>query len=370
MKKILIITGELSGEIHAANLIKEIKKVKKNVEFYGIGSSLLKKEGVTIIEDYRNISIIGFIEIFSKYFYIKKVLKKVYNFIKENIPDIIITVDFPGFNFRVAKYAKKFNIKLVYYIPPQIWAWHYSRIKFIKKYYDLVIPILPFEEKIYKKEKINVKYFGHPIIDNIKITERKSDVKKKYKIPSNKKIIIIMPGSRKQEIISHLSVINEVVKYFNKKDKSLYFIILGIDKIKMEKLENLRVIYKNNYNIMNIADAGIIKSGTSTLESAYFSFPFLVFYKLSYISYLIIKYFIIKVKFVSLVNLIAGKQVVKEFLQKEFNKNNIIKEIENILYNKKYQIKIRKDLKRIKMKLGKKGVSKRIAKEIVLLFNK
>ncbi len=371
MKKILILTGELSGEIHAANLIKELKKKYNNIKYYAVGSKLLKKNKCEIIEDYKHISIIGFSEVISKFFIIRKIFKKIFNFIKQTQPDLIITIDFPGFNLRVAKYAKNFNIKTIYFIPPQIWAWNYKRIKLIKKYYSLVFPILPFEKKIYAKENIPVRYYGHPIIDNIKTNYSAKIFKQKYNIPLNKKIIIIMPGSRQQEIKNNLKIIIESIKLLNKKSKDLYFIISAAKKINLtSKIKNLKIIYNRNYDILNIADAGIIKSGTSTIEAAFFKLPFVVVYKVSRFSYLLIKYFLVKVKFVSLVNLIANKKIVKELLQDEFTPENISDEILKILKNKKYRNKMIKELSIVKKQIGRKGVLSRIAKDIIEILLK
>ncbi len=373
MKKIFIITGELSGEIHAANLVKALKKKDKNLKFYAVGSELLKKNGCEIVEDYKHISIIGFSEVISKYFIIKKVFKKIYDFIDTQKPDLIITVDFPGFNLRVAKYAHKKNIKLIYFIPPQIWAWHYSRIKLIKKYFSLVIPALPFEKDIYEKEGIPVKYFGHPILENINFNKNKKEFMSKYRIPDNKKIIAVLPGSRKQELTANVDVIFDSMKLLNRKFRDIFFVIPTGKRIdyfkKFTEIPNVKIIKNHNYDILNIASAGIIKSGTSTLEAAVFKLPMTVVYKVSRLSFILAKYFILKIKFVSLVNLIADKEVVKELLQDDFTPENIFKEISRILTDTIYRKKMVKELTSVKKNLGKLPIMSKIAAAVLKILN-
>ncbi|MDD5067149.1 MAG: hypothetical protein PHF84_08895 [bacterium] len=178
-KNVLVSCGELSGEIHLSNLVREMKKSHTGLNFFGIGSELLKKEGCRILVDYREISLVGFAEVIKKYFFIRKKLNIIRDFIRSYRIDLVILVDFPGFNFILARYARKFNIRIVYFIPPQIWAWHYSRVKKIREYFDLVIPILPFEKEIYRREKIPFYYHGHPILDNVNTGPAKDTFRKK-----------------------------------------------------------------------------------------------------------------------------------------------------------------------------------------------
>lgn len=373
MKKILFITGELSGETHTRNLIKYIKQIKKNIKCYAIGSDLLKKQGCVILEDYRNISIIGFAEVIGKYFYILKIFRKIKKFLEIEKPDIVILVDFPGFNLKVSEYCKKLGIKTVYFIAPQIWAWHYNRIKKIKKYIDFVIPVLPFEEKIYKKEKIPAKYFGHPIVENINVSIPKKIYKSKLKIPETYKIISIFPGSREQEIDYNLDIILESASLIQKRISKTYFLIgcastinINLIKEKLKKycIRNIKIVQGQTYNLLNISNCAIVVSGTITLEATYFKIPMVVIYNLNRVSLWIIKNFLIKVKFISLVNLIAGKRVVKEFVGRNLTSENVAEECVNLLNNKRYRDKQIAELKKIKKLLGKRGSLKETAKLI------
>ncbi|MBN1899257.1 MAG: lipid-A-disaccharide synthase [Spirochaetes bacterium] len=372
MKKIFILTGELSGETHAKNLIRYMKQIRKDLKFYAIGSGLLKKEGCLILEDYKNISIIGFIEVLSKYFLIKKILKKVFHFLQSQRPDMVILVDFPGFNLRVARYCHDLGIKTVYFIPPQIWAWHYHRVEEIKKYIDLVIPVLDFEKKIYGKERIPYTFFGHPVTENIWIRDK--DLKIRLNIPKKHKLIAVFPGSRAQEIKYNLDVICRGVCLIQSKMPDT-FILMGCasnikknilqEKIKTYHLQNTMVLQDRTCDILNIADCAIMVSGTITLEGAFFLVPMLVVYNLSKLSYLLIRYFLIRTKFISLVNLLFGKKIVEELVGKDLTPENISLECLKILQNRSYRQDQQKALKKVKSLLGRKGDLEKTARKIL-----
>ncbi|MBU1077679.1 MAG: lipid-A-disaccharide synthase [Spirochaetes bacterium] len=377
-KKILISCGELSGEIHSSNLVKEIRKISKNTRFFAVGSVLLKKTGCKIIVDYREISIMGFTEVIKKYFYIRKRIRFVKDFIKRESPDAVILVDFPGFNFIIAEYAKKLNIRIIYYIPPQIWAWHYSRVKKIRKFADLVIPILPFEKDIYTRENIPCKYFGHPVVDNIRFSFSKKEYYKKHRIPSNKKIIALLPGSRPQEIEHHIDHLLKTASKLEEKYSDLVFIINVADTVDLKMIKEriskyaikqMRVVQKENYDLFNNAFAAICVSGTVTLETAFFKVPMTVIYQVDALFYFIVKHFLIKVPFISLVNLIAGKPVLKEIVQKELTSENLLKEADRLIADDKYRKKMITSLEQVKKKLGKKGIVQSIAREVNSLLS-
>ncbi len=374
MKKILIVTGELSGEIHASNLLKYINEKKSSVECYAVGSDILKSCGCKIIADYRNISIIGFVEVIKKYIPALKIFNRVKRFLYTNRPDLVILVDFPGFNLRLAKVSHKLGIKTVYFIPPQIWAWHYNRIKKIKKYIDFVIPILPFEEKIFKDAEVAAKYFAHPLVENISGYISKKEFKKRLKIKDRYKVISLFPGSRQQEIEYNLDLMLKSAKEIAKQMQNIFYIVgcaptidksIINEKIREYSLKNIKVVQGDTYSILNISDAAIVVSGTITLEAAYFKVPMVVIYHLSKLSYWFIKNFIIKIKFISLVNIIRNREVVKELVGNRLSVDNIKSEVVKILQNKRYNNKMKKELNKIKAVMGKKGVLKRAVDEIL-----
>ncbi len=372
-KNIFISCGELSGEIHLSNLVKELKQQNKNLRFYGIGSEWLKKIGCQILADYREISIIGIFEVIKKYFYIKKRLNEIKRFIQQTPISLMILVDFPGLNFLIAQYAKQKGIKIIYFIPPQIWAWHYKRIKKIRELFELVIPILPFEQAIYKKEKIPYRYFGHPIVDNIQVTLSKQQFYDKYKISSRKKLIAFLPGSIKMEIENNLPVMAQVAEKLGEEHDDLVFIInkaKTIEKsliqqiIKNYRIKKLIILSEQNYNLLNASQAGILVSGTITLEAAYFTLPHIVIYRVHPVSYHLFK-MLAKIKYISLPNLIADRLIVPELIQNDLTEKNVLNEIEKIISNHSCRVKMKKQLGMIKKVLGKKGVIRNISREIL-----
>ena len=323
-KLIYLIAGEPSGDLHGSHLIKEIKKqsVNEDFKFRGLGGPLMEKEGLSCLSPFEKLSVMGFVEVLKEIFFFLKLKKKIITDIIDLKPDKIILIDYPGFNLSVAKeIKKKSNIKIYYYISPQIWAWKEKRIKKIKQYVDEMIVIFPFEVLWYKSRNFdNVQYFGHPLIDLCPKTENKP----------NKDIITIglFPGSRKQEIKKHLPIINETISHFEKlfydddkfKNRKLNFLVGIVDKSSIVKedftlSDKSKIIFKKGsleaYKKCNVC---IVASGTATLECAITKTPMIVIYKTSFLSWWITKKFI-NVKFASIVNLIAGKQVVPEFLQ-------------------------------------------------------
>ena len=359
--KYYVISGEASGDLHGSNLIKELKKIDKSANFRCWGGDLIKKETGFLVKHFKDYSYMGFFEVFLNIF---KILKNL-SFCKKDIlnykPDLIIYIDFPGFNLRIAKWAKKKKYKNHFYISPQIWAWKQSRIKTIKNVIDQMYVILPFEMNFYKSFEYDVNYVGHPLLDALK--ENLSNKKREN-------IIALLPGSREQEINKILPKMLSVIGFF----KEYKFIICGAPSFQKKYYENfiekkfksrVSVVENKTYEILKESKAALVASGTATLEAAILNVPQVVCYESSWISYLIGKTLIKNLKFISLVNLILNKHVVKELIQSELTKNNITNELSYILSKegdkqiKSYYIKMRNIL-------GKKGASNRAAK---LIYN-
>ncbi len=362
--KYYVISGEASGDLHGSNLIKELKKIDKSANFRCWGGDLIKKETGFLVKHFKDYSYMGFFEVFLNIF---KILKNL-SFCKKDIlnykPDLIIYIDFPGFNLRIAKWAKKKMYKNHFYISPQIWAWKQSRIKTIKNVIDQMYVILPFEMNFYKSFEYDVNYVGHPLLDALK--ENLSNKKREN-------IIALLPGSREQEINKILPKMLSVIGFF----KEYKFIICGAPSFQKKYYENfiekkfksrVSVVENKTYEILKESKAALVASGTATLEAAILNVPQVVCYESSWISYLIGKTLIKNLKFISLVNLILNKHVVKELIQSELTKNNITNELSYILSKegdkqiKSYYIKMRNIL-------GKKGASNRAAKLIYYYSN-
>ena len=365
--KYYIIAGEASGDLHGSNLMKGIYTEDPNADIRFWGGDLMEAAGGTLVKHYRDLAFMGFAEVI---FNLKTIIGNI-KVCKTDIlkfkPDVIIFIDYPGFNMRIAKWAKKLGIKTHYYISPQIWAWKENRIAAIKRDFDELYIILPFEKEFYeKKHHFPVHFVGHPLIDAIK--NREVTTEEKFRRENNldeKPIIALLPGSRKQEITKMLSVMLSVVEQFNQ----YQFVIAGAPSQEFSfyqtflKNENVHFISNKTYDLLSIAHAALVTSGTATLETALFKVPEVVCYKGGWISYQIAKR-IITLKYISLVNLIMDREVVKELIQDEFNTKNLKIELEKILDNENRK-RILNDYKDLEKLLGGEGASAKTAKLIV-----
>ncbi len=366
--KYYIIAGEASGDLHASNLMKALKEVDTKASFRFWGGDLMQNEGGTLVKHYKELAFMGFSEVIMN---LRTIFRNI-KFCKEDIeqynPDVIIFVDYPGFNMRIAEWAKKEGYRTNYYISPQIWAWKENRIKKIKRNVDEMFVILPFEKDFYtKKHDFPVHFVGHPLLDAI---DNRAPVdpalfKQNYGL-DNRPIIALLPGSRKQEIEKMLEVMLSITSAY----EEYQFVIAGAPSQDEEfyqgfiKKSNVGLIMNKTYDILNIAHAALVTSGTATLETALFKVPEVVCYKGSFISYHIAKR-IISLDYISLVNLIMDREVVKELIQNEFNTKNLKAELDKIL-DENIRKKIFEDYFALEQKLGGKGASKKTAE---LIFN-
>jgi lipid-A-disaccharide synthase len=365
--KYYIIAGEASGDLHGANLMKELFKKDPNAEIRFWGGDLMQQTGGTLVKHYRELAFMGFAEVVQNLSTILNNIKLCKADILAFKPDVLIFIDYPGFNMRIAKWAKPLGFKTHYYISPQIWAWKESRIKAIKRDVDHMYIILPFEKDFYEtKHNFAVEFVGHPLIDAIHNRKVADPIQfKKDNNLDNRPIIALLPGSRKQEIAKMLSLMLSVVEDF----PDYQFVIAGAPsqdyEFYQQFLTNERVhfIANQTYDLLSIAYAALVTSGTATLETALFKVPEVVCYKGGWISYQIAKR-IITLKYISLVNLIMDKEVVKELIQDELNKKNIKAELLKIL-TPDYRENLLKQYDLLEKKLGGKGASEKTANLII-----
>lgn len=360
--KYYIIAGEASGDLHGSNLIKELKKLDNSSHFRCWGGDLMSQECNDLVKHYKDYSHMGFFEVFIN---LKKILNNL-SFCKKDIkkynPDVIIYVDFPGFNLRIAKWAKKNKFKNHFYISPQIWAWKQNRIKTIRKVIDRMYVILPFEKKFYSSINFNVHYVGHPLLDVIKTNKNEALNR------GQEKIIALLPGSRDQEIKKILPEMINIIKNF--KNYSFYICAAPSQKrstylkyIKDKNIEKVKIVENQTYEILSKSSAALVTSGTATLETALFKIPQVVCYKSSWISIMIGRLLLRNLKFISLVNLILDKEVVKELIQENLNEKNLTSELKNILEGD-HRINMLKSYNELIDKLGNKGASEKTALKI------
>ena len=363
-----IIAGEASGDLHASNLIAEIKKKDPKAEFRGFGGDLMKKEGLDLVKHYRTMAFMGFVEVAVN---LRKVLGNIALCKKDLVsykPDAIILVDYPGFNFRIADFAHQQGFKVFYYISPQIWAWKRRRVHKVKRSVDKMLVILPFEEEFYKRYGVDVTFVGNPLLDELaKVgAGNRSIFLRRNSLGERREIIALLPGSRRQEVKRTLPVMVKAASHFpdyqfvvagiSSLDKSLYKEIMG--KSDVFFVEN------QTYDLLQNSSAALVTSGTATLETALFSIPEVVCYKATDFSYRLAKW-MIKVKFISLVNLIMDREVVKELIQGDLNEDNLVKELDQLLHNGKRQRRMLEDYEELKDRLGNAGASEKAAEIIV-----
>ena len=331
--KYYIIAGEASGDLYGSNLVKELKLKDSNADIRAWGGDLMKKQGVDLVKHYEDHNYMGFLEVIRN---LGTILKNI-SFCKQDIkafsPDALILIDFPGFNMRIAKYFYQYSFPVLYYIAPQVWAWKENRVEAIKKYVDKLYVILPFEKEFLKKHGVESNYMGHPLLEHILNFKDKESVSKskfveEHGLEVEKPIISLLPGSRKQEIEKKLPVMLRAVSSFS---KDFNIVIAGMENFKnlyreITSNSNAKVICNDTYNLLNNSNIALVTSGTATLETAFFNVPQIVCYKTSWLSYIIAKS-LVKIKYISLVNLIMDEEVVKELIQNDLSHFKLTKEL-------------------------------------------
>jgi lipid-A-disaccharide synthase len=340
--KYYIISGEASGDLHGSNLIKELQKLDSNAAIRCWGGNLMQDAGATLVKHYRELAFMGFTEVIKNIGTIFKNLAFCKKDILAHRPDVLILIDYPGFNLRIAKWARQQGLKIVYYISPQIWAWKENRIHSIKKNVDKMLVILPFEKDFYSKWHFDVEYVGHPlveVVDDFKKAQKGKYLplfpEANYKNAEETKIIALLPGSRQQEILKKLPVMLQVARHF----PEYKFVVAkapGLaDEFYTELLapyDNVAAVVNKTYELLNQSAAAIVTSGTATLETALFGVPEVICYKSNNISYQIAKR-IITIKYICLVNLIMNKEVVKELIQDDLTVANLVSELKLLLFD-------------------------------------
>lgn len=372
--KYYIIAGEASGDLHGSNLMKSLLKSEPNAEIRFWGGDLMKAVGGTMVKHYKDLAFMGFVEVAMN---LKTILRNI-DVCKKDIlqfqPDVIIFIDYPGFNMRIAKWAKLLGFDTHYYISPQIWAWKENRIHAIKRDVNQMYVILPFEKDFYEtKHNFPVHFVGHPLIDAIDQFEpmTRADFFKHYKL-DNRPIIALLPGSRTQEITKLLEEMLNVVPQFS----DYQFVIAGAPSLPFSfyepflKSSDVKFISNDTYNLLQNSKAAIVTSGTATLETALFKIPQVVVYKANEISYQIAKR-IITLKYISLVNLIMDEEIIKELIQRECNAKSIAIELNNIL-NQPFRDTMLNKYHELNLKLGGGGASDKVIFELKsnLMLNK
>ena len=368
MKKVFIITGEYSGDIHASNVAKKLYELNPDIEIEGIGGENLKSAGVKLFSDQKKMGAVGisFGIIFNHIILGKKVVDYL---TKEFKPDLVLLTDYGAFNLNVAKFLKKAGIKTFYYIPPQVWASRKWRIKTIKKNIDEVLCIFPFEKEMYESYGIKTHYCGHPLVSQLPPKTDRDAFFEKYNLDKNKKLVAVFPGSRKFELKQLMKVFVKTAQNLEKLHPDIQFVISHAPNLPDEVFDkylrntDYKVIKGDNHALLSVSNALILASGTVALEAAMYNTPMIIAYRGPWLFYFI--YLLVRcIKMVSLPNIISGKIVVPEIIQKDVTVQNITYEIERILYDNDYRINYINQLKQVSTLLSDKVSSTEAALEI------
>ncbi|MBR4903823.1 MAG: lipid-A-disaccharide synthase [Selenomonadaceae bacterium] len=361
--KIFFSAGEASGDVHGASLAYEIKKISPTTELLGFGGNLMEDAGVKIVRNYKDYNVMGVVEVLKNIRKIFQLLDDLTEIIRAEKPDLLVLIDYPDFNWRLARRVKKFGVKILSYIPPSAWAWRKGRAKDCAAVADIFIAIFPFELPVYQEAGAKIYFLGNPLVDTVKPSMSADESRKFFNVNKSERVILLMPGSRKQEIKLLLPEMLAAVKLLS--DKSFKFFLPVADSV--ENLINIDgfdiTLVKSDYryDLMNIADAAIATSGTVVLEAALLGLPSVVLYKMAPLNYFIGK-LLVDIKYFSLPNILAGEKILPELLQDEVTAEKISSEVLKTLENRKIIVD---KLKNACAKLGEHGAASRVAKKIL-----
>ncbi len=368
-KRIMIVAGEASGDLHGGNLVQAMHRIDPTIRFYGVGGRKLKEAGVKLLADSADMAVVGLTEVVSKLGMILKVMAQLKASMREDRPDLVILIDYPDFNLSLAKAAKKYGIKVFYYISPQVWAWRKGRIGQIKKTVDEMAVILPFEASLYNKAGVNVEFVGHPLLDVVGTKYSRKEAKLKFGLKEGVTTVGILPGSRQSEVARLLPEMLRAAEIIEKKLKHVQFVLPLADTLDITFVSQIisqypikvEVIRNEVYDVIACADIAMVASGTATLETALMETPMVIIYKVSAPSYYVGK-MVINIDHIGLVNIIAGRTVVPELIQDEASPEKIAATVVEILTDSKRMADIKIELSKIRDMLGSPGAAERTAR--------
>ncbi|MFA5831990.1 MAG: lipid-A-disaccharide synthase [Bacteroidota bacterium] len=368
-QRVMMIAGEASGDLHGAGVVRELKRRNPSMDIFGIGGDKMQKEGMTLTYHVRETSFMGFVEVAKHLPLIRSIEKTLEQLLILKKPDVVVLIDYPGFNLRFAGIAKKHGIKVVYYISPQVWAWKKGRVKKMSGTIDMMLVVFPFEVPIYQKENIPVQFVGHPLVEEMQDVMTKEQFMKRYDLDPAKKFIAVIPGSRKQEIENLFSVMVRSAAVLAEEGKEVVVAVapnLSMDVYRqhLPMNANVKFIQHATHEVMKYAEFAFVTSGTATLETACVGTPMIVVYKTSRITYWIAR-FVVKIKNISLVNIVAEKTIVPEMIQGNVTVDSLVKEAKGILNSPEQYSVMKDELNIVRQKLGSVGASANVAEAIL-----
>lgn len=369
---LILVAGEASGDMHAAHLVKELKKLNPQLTFSGLGGPQMRASGVALDEDLTRLALIGFVEVIRHYAEIKKVFNLILTKIKERRPAAVILVDYPGFNLRLAKKIKKLGIKVIYYISPQVWAWKENRVHLIHRYVDKMLVLFPFEQELYARYNIPVVCVGHPLVDTVKVDWDREKLLSSLGLPPGPLTIGLLPGSRQKEIDTLLPLMLQTAELLQKQTPVIQFLLMKAPTIEHHYLIpflnktkiTLKIVDERIYDGINACDACLVASGTATLETALLQKPMVVVYKTSFLTWFLAK-LLIKIPYIGLVNVVAGRKIVPECIQFGATATRMADELQQMTPHPQRLFEIKEKLAGVKKLLGEPGATRRAAAEIL-----
>jgi lipid-A-disaccharide synthase len=377
MKNVLIVAGEASGDHHGARLVEEALKLNPNIRFSGIGGEHMRDAGVETYVDSAEMAVVGLIEVLAHRKTIFGALDMMRERVSKQKPDLLILIDYPDFNLRLAKTAKESGVKVLFYISPQVWAWRQKRVFKIKQLVDMMAVVFPFEVPFYEKADVPVRFVGHPLVDEVRSELSHIEAISEFGLDKSKKVLGLFPGSRKSEIKRLLPVLLETAELIHKSDPKIQFILPRATTLKQEDLDpflvnnqlDIKIVSGRPYDVMRACDTIITASGTATLEISLMEVPLVVIYKMNSLTYKIMSR-MIKVDNIALCNIVAGDRIAPELLQNDANPDNIAAYALDLINDKNsIASTMRQKQKQIKGKLGESGASKKVAQLVIEQLN-
>jgi len=374
-KKIMLVAGEASGDLHGGNLAREILAARPDLQLMGMGGSMMRGAGVDTVIDNSELAVVGIYEVLSHIGVIKRAFDTLKGIIQNSPPSLIVLIDYPDFNLRLAKVAKAAGVPVLYYISPQIWAWRRGRVKTIAGLVRKMLVVFPFEEQFYKDAGVECRFVGHPLLDAMKEMPGRDELASRFGLDPDRPIFGILPGSRRKELSFHLPVMLESYNLLKEKIPGLQGVIPVASSLSerdfapyMEGFEEVRLVSGDTDGVMALMDAAAVASGTATLQTALYGKPMVIIYRLSPITYFLGR-MLIKVKHIGAVNLVADEEVVPELIQDDATPENISSLIFKMFCDKAYYAEVVEKLGRVREKLGGPGASARAAEEVVRLID-
>lgn len=367
-----MIAGEASGDAHGAGVVRELKKRAPSMEVFGIGGEKMKQEGMDLTYHVRELSFMGFVEVLNHLPLIRSVERTMEQLLILKRPDVVVLIDYPGFNLRFARKAKNRGVKVVYYISPQVWAWKKGRVKRMAAVIDKMLVVFPFEEKIYREKGIDVQFVGHPLLEELNVEFSRAQFCKRFGIDAGKKIVALIPGSRPQEIRNLFSVMARAAGTLQQEEQCEVAVAVAPD-LPRELFDTylpagvkLHFVQNATHDVMKHADVAIVTSGTATLETACFETPMVVVYRTSWPTYLLAR-MLVRIRNISIVNIVAGRTIVPELVQRRATVSRILNIVSDLYRNEQRRTAMKKDLSEVKGLLGARGASANVAAAILAI---